>query len=143
MPRLDRRRRGWRPSLRRAGDALGARPQHAQGTRGSSLLNEDEGPLGRRQRVLTARIPPAERATTTATPATAGGITFLNIEDETGMVNVICTLGLWQGYHRVARASPALLIRGVVEKADGVVSLLADRLEALPMRITAKSRDFR
>ena len=75
-------------------------------------------------------------------PATAGGITFLNIEDETGMVNVICTLGLWQRYHRVARGSPALLIRGVVEKADGVVSLLADRIEALPMRITAKSRDF-
>jgi error-prone DNA polymerase len=76
-------------------------------------------------------------------PATAGGITFLNIEDETGMVNVICTLGLWQRYHRVARSSSALLIRGVVEKADGVVSVLADRVEALPMRIKAKSRDFR
>lgn len=76
-------------------------------------------------------------------PATAGGITFLNIEDETGMANVICALGLWQRYHRVARSSPAPLIRGVVEKADGVVSLLADRIEALPMRITAKSRDFR
>ncbi|MEU5257793.1 error-prone DNA polymerase [Amycolatopsis sp. NPDC021455] len=76
-------------------------------------------------------------------PATAGGVTFLNIEDETGMVNVICTLGLWQRYHRVARASPALLVRGVVEKADGVVSVLADRVEALPTRIKAKSRDFR
>ncbi|NBH05485.1 error-prone DNA polymerase [Amycolatopsis sp. SID8362] len=76
-------------------------------------------------------------------PATAAGVTFLNIEDETGMVNVICTLGLWQRYHRVARSSPALLIRGVVEKADGVVSVLADRVEPLQMRIKAKSRDFR
>ncbi|MET9001152.1 error-prone DNA polymerase [Amycolatopsis sp. NPDC004169] len=76
-------------------------------------------------------------------PATAGGVTFLNIEDETGMVNVICTLGLWQRYHRVARSSPALLIRGVVEKADGVVSVLAHRVEPLPMRIKAKSRDFK
>ncbi|MER6797533.1 OB-fold nucleic acid binding domain-containing protein, partial [Amycolatopsis mediterranei] len=76
-------------------------------------------------------------------PATAGGVTFLNIEDETGMINVICTLGLWQRYHRVARSSPALLIRGVVEKADGVVSVLAHRIEPLPMRIKAKSRDFR
>jgi error-prone DNA polymerase len=76
-------------------------------------------------------------------PATAGGITFLNIEDETGMVNVICTAGLWSRYHRIARGSPALLIRGVVERADGVVSLLADRLQHLPMRITSKSRDFR
>ncbi|MEU6646268.1 error-prone DNA polymerase [Saccharomonospora sp. NPDC046836] len=76
-------------------------------------------------------------------PATAGGITFLNIEDETGMVNVICTAGVWQRYHRVARSSPAMLIRGVVERADGVVSLLADRLQHLPMRITQRSRDFR
>ncbi|EHR49094.1 DNA-directed DNA polymerase III PolC [Saccharomonospora marina XMU15] len=76
-------------------------------------------------------------------PGTAGGITFLNIEDETGMVNVVCTAGLWQRYHRVARSSPALLVRGVVERADGVVSLLADRLQHLPMRIPSKSRDFR
>ncbi|WP_435155712.1 error-prone DNA polymerase [Amycolatopsis sacchari] len=76
-------------------------------------------------------------------PATAGGITFLNIEDETGMVNVICTAGLWHRYHRIARGSPALLIRGVVERADGVVSVLADRLQHLPMRIPSKSRDFR
>ena len=76
-------------------------------------------------------------------PATACGITFLNLEDETGMVNVICTAGLWGRYHRIARNSPALLVRGVVERADGVVSLLADRLQHLPMRIRSKSRDFR
>jgi error-prone DNA polymerase len=76
-------------------------------------------------------------------PATAGGITFLNIEDETGMVNVICTMGLWRRYHRIARSSPALLIRGTVERTEGVVNILADRLQHLPMRITAKSRDFR
>ncbi|SFB32458.1 error-prone DNA polymerase, DnaE-like [Amycolatopsis marina] len=76
-------------------------------------------------------------------PGTAGGVTFLNIEDETGMVNVVCTAGLWRRYHRIARASPALLVRGTVESADGVVSVLADRLQHLPMRIKAKSRDFR
>ncbi|WP_116041301.1 error-prone DNA polymerase [Amycolatopsis palatopharyngis] len=75
-------------------------------------------------------------------PTTAGGITFLNIEDETGMVNVVCTAGLWRRYHRIARSSPALLVRGTVERADGVVSVLADRLQHLPMRIKAKSRDF-
>ncbi|GHF87106.1 error-prone DNA polymerase [Amycolatopsis bartoniae] len=76
-------------------------------------------------------------------PATAGGITFLNIEDETGMVNVVCTAGLWGRYHRIARGSSAMLVRGVVERADGVVSILADRLQNLPMRISSKSRDFR
>ncbi|GAB3506525.1 error-prone DNA polymerase [Amycolatopsis cihanbeyliensis] len=76
-------------------------------------------------------------------PATASGITFLNIEDETGMINVVCSLGLWRRYHRIARSSAALLVRGVVERADGVVSVLADRLQHLPMRIPSKSRDFR
>ncbi|MGH3516850.1 MAG: error-prone DNA polymerase [Haloechinothrix sp.] len=79
-------------------------------------------------------------------PATAGGVTFLNIEDETGMVNVVCSPGLWARYRRVARSSSALLIRGVVEHAahgEGVVSVLADRLQHLDLRIPAKSRDFR
>src|SRR6185295_16973412 len=46
-------------------------------------------------------------------PATAGGVTFLNIEDETGMVNVVCSPGLWARYRRVARSSAAMLVRGV------------------------------
>ncbi|WP_020662677.1 error-prone DNA polymerase [Amycolatopsis benzoatilytica] len=76
-------------------------------------------------------------------PATAGGVTFLNLEDETGMVNVICTLGLWQRFHRIARGSAALLVRGVVEKADGVASVRAEKMEQLTLRIPTRSRDFR
>ncbi|MEV4317483.1 error-prone DNA polymerase [Actinocrispum sp. NPDC049592] len=76
-------------------------------------------------------------------PATAGGVTFLNIEDETGMVNVVCSPGLWARYRRVARASAAMLVRGVIEKAEGVISLQADRLQHLDLRIPSKSRDFR
>ncbi|MFD7653106.1 error-prone DNA polymerase [Actinosynnema sp. NPDC059797] len=76
-------------------------------------------------------------------PATAGGVTFLNIEDETGMVNVVCTPGLWARYRRVARMSPALLVRGVVESAEGVISIRAERLQQLDLRIPSRSRDFR
>ncbi|MBN9745231.1 error-prone DNA polymerase [Amycolatopsis sp. A1MSW2902] len=76
-------------------------------------------------------------------PATAGGVTFLNLEDETGMVNVICTLGLWQRFHRIARGSSALLVHGVLEKADGVASVRAQKLEQLRLRIPTRSRDFR
>jgi error-prone DNA polymerase len=76
-------------------------------------------------------------------PATAGGVTFLNIEDETGMVNVVCSKGLWARYRRVALNSPALLVRGTVEIAEGVVSVLADRLQQLDLRIPSRSRDFR
>jgi len=76
-------------------------------------------------------------------PATAGGVTFLNLEDESGMVNVVCTLGLWTRYRRIARNSAALLVRGTVENAEGVTSLHADRLEPLDLRIPSRSRDFR
>src|SRR5205807_1664091 len=38
-------------------------------------------------------------------PATAGGTLFLNLEDETGLVNVICAKGVWARYRRVARSS--------------------------------------
>ncbi|TCO65488.1 error-prone DNA polymerase [Actinocrispum wychmicini] len=76
-------------------------------------------------------------------PATAGGVTFLNLEDETGMVNVVCSPGLWARYRRVARASAAMLVRGVIQVAEGVVSLQADRLQNLELRIPSRSRDFR
>ena len=77
-------------------------------------------------------------------PATASGITFMNIEDETGLINVICSVGMWSRYRRIARDSPALIVRGILERsAEGVTNLLADRLENLPMSTRSTSRDFR
>jgi error-prone DNA polymerase len=77
-------------------------------------------------------------------PATAGGVTFVNLEDETGMINVVCSPGLWARYRRVARNSRALLVRGMLENAEGALSLVADQLQPLDLRVTmAKSRDFR
>lgn len=76
-------------------------------------------------------------------PATAGGVTFLNVEDETGMVNVICQPGLWQRYRTTARTSSALLIKGVLERSGEAVSVLAKHLEPLHLHIKSSSRDFR
>ncbi len=76
-------------------------------------------------------------------PATAGGVTFVNLEDETGMLNVTCSPGLWQRYRRVARTSAALIVRGRLEKSAGVLNLVADRLEAVTPPVTPGSRDFR
>ncbi|HEX7717667.1 MAG TPA: OB-fold nucleic acid binding domain-containing protein, partial [Marmoricola sp.] len=64
-------------------------------------------------------------------PGTAGGVTFLNLEDETGMLNVICTQGVWRRYRQVARNADAMVIRGVVERQDGVTNLVADRISSL------------
>jgi len=78
-------------------------------------------------------------------PETAKGVIFLNLEDETGLVNVICTAEIWKRYRRVARTSPALRVRGMLERYQGVTNLLAQRITALPLSLTdlMRSRDFR
>ena len=77
-------------------------------------------------------------------PATAGGTTFLNLEDETGLINVICSKGVWARYRRVGGAAAALLVRGRLESAEGVVNVIADQLRPLPLGVRpTRSRDFR
>jgi error-prone DNA polymerase len=76
-------------------------------------------------------------------PATAGGTTFINLEDETGLVNVVCSKGCWSRYRRVARGSAAMLVRGRLERAEGVVNVVAEKLEPLPIDESVRSRDFR
>jgi error-prone DNA polymerase len=105
------------------------------------------GPSDDRRRVQVAGL-----VTHRQRPSTAGGVTFINLEDETGMLNVVCAQALWQRYRRVAGQSAGLVIRGVVEHHAGVTNLLADRLQplssispqaraVLPGRY--RSRDFR
>jgi len=77
-------------------------------------------------------------------PATAGGVTFVNLEDESGMLNVTCSEGLWARYRTVALGSAALLVRGRLERSpEGVLNLVADRLQKLALAVPVKSRDFR
>jgi error-prone DNA polymerase len=76
-------------------------------------------------------------------PGTAGGVTFLNLEDETGMVNVIVDSVVWDRNRRVARESGGLLIRGMLERNEGVTNVLAERIERLNLGLRTKSRDFR
>ncbi len=95
-----------------------------------------------------AERPPGERlrvagvVTHRQRPGTAGGVTFLSLEDETGLLNVVCSAGLWARHRRVARTSAALVVRGVLERGDGVTNLLADDLEPLSLLVPSTSRDF-
>ena len=76
-------------------------------------------------------------------PATASGTTFMNLEDETGLVNVIVSKGCWARFRRTARSAPALLVRGRLERAEGVINVIAERLDPLPLGAPTRSRDFR
>ena len=77
-------------------------------------------------------------------PATAGGTTFVNLEDETGLINVVVSKGCWVRFRRLVQTSPALLVRGRVETAEGVVNVVAETISLLPLgAVSARSRDFR
>ncbi|MFF4598143.1 error-prone DNA polymerase [Amycolatopsis sp. NPDC001319] len=77
-------------------------------------------------------------------PATAGGITFLNLEDETGMTNVVVSIGLWRKCRNTWLTSPALLVRGIAQVGRGTVSVVADKVTPLDLKsLATKSRDFR
>ncbi|WP_082813043.1 DNA polymerase III subunit alpha [Cellulomonas timonensis] len=76
-------------------------------------------------------------------PGTAGGVTFLSLEDETGLLNVVCSPGLWQKFRKAARTSAALVVRGRLERADGATNLIAEHLAPLSLRVRTTSRDFR
>ncbi len=76
-------------------------------------------------------------------PATAMGVTFMSMEDETGLINVVISVGCYQRFLRVATTAPALLVKGRVERQGAVVNLVAEKLEPLPLGTGSMSRDFR
>lgn len=76
-------------------------------------------------------------------PSTAGGITFLTLEDEAGTVNIVTFAQVWQRNRLVARASPALIVRGLLERSpEGVVNVVAHTFEPLAAPASVGSRDF-
>jgi error-prone DNA polymerase len=91
-----------------------------------------------------ARVTVAGVVTHRQHPETARGAVFVNLEDETGHVNVVFSRGAWARWKQVARYAPVLLIRGRVESGQGTVSLTAERVEALSVGTAVPaSRDFR
>ena len=76
-------------------------------------------------------------------PMTAGGTTFLNLEDETGLINIVISKGCWKRFSKVARGAAALVVRGRLERSEGVVNVVAEHLALLPLPGRSTSRDFR
>ncbi len=66
-------------------------------------------------------------------PESANGTVFINLEDETGMVNVVCSRGAWIRWQEIARHAPALLVRGRLERCGSAVTVLAYKIEALDL----------
>ena len=75
-------------------------------------------------------------------PGTAKGFVFLSMEDETGVMNAIVTPDTYNRYRLVVVGEPFLLIDGVLQNQDGVISVKAGRVAALPAGAAAESHDF-
>ncbi|MBK7820301.1 MAG: error-prone DNA polymerase [Tessaracoccus sp.] len=90
-----------------------------------------------------SRIRVAGLVTHRQRPSTASGITFLNLEDEHGLLNIVCSAGVWSRQRRLLREARGLIIRGILERsAEGVINLLAEHVEPLPVSVRHTSRDF-
>jgi len=76
-------------------------------------------------------------------PGTAKGFVFLSLEDETGIANIIVTPDLFDRYRAELVNEPFLVIDGVVQNLEGVVSVKAERVQALPRaKVAPASHDF-
>ncbi|MEN8240277.1 MAG: error-prone DNA polymerase, partial [Actinomycetota bacterium] len=61
-------------------------------------------------------------------PETANGVRFLNLEDETGMLNVVIMPPVWEANYEIARKAVGMVITGTLEYRNGVTNLVAHRL---------------
>jgi error-prone DNA polymerase len=76
-------------------------------------------------------------------PGTAKGFVFLNLEDETGLSNIIVRPALFHRHRLALVNEPFLLVEGTLQHQDNVVSVRAERLMPLRHRLTAvPSHDF-
>lgn len=72
-------------------------------------------------------------------PGTANGHVFLTLEDETGLINIILRPQVYERCRQAARLEPAIMVEGTLQKRDGVVNVLARRLQ--PVRLPGRGPD--
>jgi error-prone DNA polymerase len=87
-------------------------------------------------------------------PATATGVVFMTLEDETGFVNVVIWNDIFEKHKLVAKTSVFLEVRGQLQEESGVVHLIAESIRDLASilkkpsiekertEVPSKSRDF-
>lgn len=78
-------------------------------------------------------------------PGTASGVTFVTLEDETGMVNVIVWRDLAERQRKELLRSSLLTVYGTLEREGEVVHVIAGRLRdqtSLLGQLVTRSRDF-
>ena len=79
-------------------------------------------------------------------PQTAAGITFMTLEDETGIANLVIYPNIWQRFRQTARFATVLMASGRLQREGDVIHVVCDRLDDVSEmleRLESRSRDFR
>jgi error-prone DNA polymerase len=64
-------------------------------------------------------------------PGTAKGVTFVTLEDETGICNLVIWQNVFQAQRKTWMTGSFLLVQGVVQKQSGVIHIVAEQVENL------------
>jgi error-prone DNA polymerase len=88
------------------------------------------------------RVRVAGMVITRQRPGTAKGFVFLTLEDETGISNVIIRPDLFDQQRSVVVRQPFLLVDGVLQHQDGVLSVRAERVEGFSGGASVDAHDF-
>ncbi len=75
-------------------------------------------------------------------PGTAKGFVFLSMEDETGMMNAIVSPATFDRFKFELLREPYLMIDGILQKQDGVISVKAGRVAALRAGAAPEAHNF-
>jgi error-prone DNA polymerase len=102
------------------------------------VLRAADLPLARDGR----RVRVAGMVITRQRPGTAKGFVFLTLEDETGVSNVIVRPDLFDRERMTVIRQPFLLVEGVLQHQDGVLSVKAERLQGIDGGASVDAHDF-
>jgi error-prone DNA polymerase len=75
-------------------------------------------------------------------PGTAHGFVFMSMEDETGIMNAIVAPTTFDRFKFVVLGERYLIIHGVLQNLDGVISVKAGRIDPLPAGAAPSSHNF-
>ncbi|HLG58711.1 MAG TPA: error-prone DNA polymerase [Vicinamibacterales bacterium] len=88
------------------------------------------------------RVRVAGMVITRQRPGTAKGFVFLTLEDETGISNVIIRPDLFDRERLIVIRHPFLIVDGVLQHQDGVLSIRAERVEGIQGDAAIDAHDF-
>jgi error-prone DNA polymerase len=79
-------------------------------------------------------------------PSTANGITFVTLEDETGVANLVVFPSVWQHFRQTARFATVMLATGRLQREGDVIHVVCERLDDVSEmleQIDPQARNFR